>query len=106
MQKLGSDGFNTIAPAVRLTPDRMGMADVYQPTGAAAALAGVVPLPGAAYARIHVGRPNLVAPGGVNPLNMSDAARTGVSLGANQMLAPVAQYLGEQIQGIPGLSGR
>ena len=106
MQKLGSDGFNTVAPAVRLTPQTMGQADVYQPTGAAAALAGVVPLPGAAYARVHVGRPALVSPGGVNPLAMSSASRQGISMGVNQLVGPGASALGNSLQGIPGLSGR
>ncbi len=98
-QKLGIEGFEAIAPAVRLTPERMGQADVYQPTGLASQIAGVAPLPGAAYARVHVGKPQLVG----NPLNLADASRTGISLGTNQMLAPIAQSLAEQTQGIPGL---
>jgi hypothetical protein len=103
MQKLGVDGFNTVAPAVRMTPDTIGQADVYQPTGAAAALAGVVPLPGAAYARVHVGRPSLVAPGGINPLNMQPNMRTGISLGTEQLVGPGLQNLLPPAQGIPGL---
>ena len=103
MQKLGSDGFATVAPAVRLTPQTMGQADVYQPTGAAAALAGVVPLPGAAYARVHVGRPALVSPGGVNPLAMSPGSRQGIAMGVDQLVGPGIQALGNSMQGIPGL---
>ena len=97
-KKLGIDGFETIAQALgpRFQP---GMADVYQPTGIMSQIAGVAPLPGAAYARIHVGKPQLVG----NPLGLADASRTGISLGTNQMLAPVAQYLADQTQGIPGL---
>ena len=99
-QKLGIDGFETIAPAVRLTPEQMGRADVYNPTGLAAQIAGVAPLPGAAYARIHVGRPQLV---GKNPLTLTDAKRTGISLAGEQAFGPHLQALMQSMQGIPGL---
>lgn len=103
VNKLGEEGFWSLGSAVRMTPETVGRKDVYQPHGLAASMAGVIPGPAGSYARVHIGKPSLVSPGGINPLTMADASRTGVSLGTNQMLAPVAQYLGEQIQGIPGL---
>jgi hypothetical protein len=103
VNKLGEEGFWRLGEAVRVTPETIGRADVYQPSGAAAALAGVVPLPGAAYARVHVGRPSLVSPQGVNPLAMMPGSRTGISLGTEQLVGPGLQNLLPPAQGIPGL---
>src|SRR3990167_10377323 len=93
MKKLGPEGYWELAKANRITPETLGMADVYQPGGAAATLAGVIP--GMSGARPFVGKPSLTS----NPLELGQAARTGVTVGGSQMSAPIAQYLIEQMQG-------
>ena len=92
MKKLGPEGYWELAKANRITPETLGMADVYQPGGAAATLAGVIP--GMSGARPFVGKPSLTS----NPLELGQAARTGVTVAGSQLSAPIAQYLIEQMR--------
>ena len=100
--KLGVQGFNDLATALRLE-GRMGQKDVLSPTGMAANLAGVMPLVGGTYLRGHAGSPNLLG----QPFNLPQLTRTGIDIGTSQALgrgldiAPSPQQI---LQGIPGLS--
>ena len=98
--KLGPEGFWSLANALRIPAERIGQRDVLQPTGAMAALAGVVPLPGAAYARVNVGTPNLVG----NPFQVPNAARTGLDIGASQALGRGLDLGGSAMQGAQGMA--
>ena len=103
MNRLGPEGFQELAGAVRLDPSRIGQVDVYSPHGALSQIAGVAPLPGAAYARFHIGAPKLVG----DPLAMIPQSRTGMNLATSQLTSPLGQMgqdmLMQQPQGIPGL---
>jgi len=80
--KLGEPGFWSLAKALRISPERIGQQDVMNPTGLMSQAAGVLPLPGAAYLRVHVGSPQLVG----NPFALGNAGRTAIDVGASQML--------------------
>ncbi len=94
---LGEEGYWEFAKALRITPETIGRKDVMSPTGAMATLAGVMPLPGAAYARFQVGSPGFVG----NPLALGQGPRMGLDLAASQGLGrgldlagPLAQQYG------------
>ena len=100
--KLGIQGFNDLATALRLE-GRMGQKDVLNPTGMAANLAGVMPLVGGAYLRAHAGSPNLLG----QPFNLPQLTRTGIDIGTSQALGrglDIAPSPQQMLQGIPGLS--
>lgn len=102
MNRLGEDQFWEMAGAVRLDPKRIGQVDVYQPHGIMSQAAGIVPGPAGAYMRFHVGSPQLVG----SPLQMAPGSRTGMNLGASQLMSPGGQMGQEMVmqqQGIPGL---
>ena len=103
MNKLGEEGYWELAKALRLTPETMGRKDVMSPTGAMATMAGVLPLPGAAYARFQVGSPGFVG----DPLSLGGGARMGLDLAASQgigrgldLASPLAQQYGPLV--LPG----
>jgi len=97
VNRMGEEGYWSLAKALRLSPETMGRKDVMSPTGKAAALAGVLPLPGAAYARFQLGSPGFVG----NPLAISPGQQTGLNFGASQgigagldLVGPMAQQYG------------
>lgn len=105
VNRLGEQPFWELAGAVRLDPKRIGQVDVYQPHGLMSQAAGIVPGPAGAYMRFHVGAPQLVG----DPLSMLPASRTGMGVGAAQLMSPAGQMgqdmlMQPQPQGIPGLS--
>lgn len=105
MRALGQEDYWAFANANRVTPETMGMVDVWQPQGAIANIAQGVNLPGAGYVRAHLTAPTMVG----QPRDLSRAATQGVALGGTQALSAPMQYLADQVrqpQGIPGLSGR
>lgn len=103
MKRMGVDDYNAAANAVRIQGQGqplgsrqgpVGSQDVFNPGGALAKVSEILPLPGPAYARVHLGTPDLVG----NPLTLGQAARTGVSMGGTQLMSPVAQYLADQMR--------
>ena len=98
VNRLGEEGYWSLAKALRLDPATIGRKDVMSPTGKAAALAGVLPLPGAAYARFQLGSPGFVGP---SPLAISPGQQAGLNFGASQgigagldLVSPMAQQYG------------
>ena len=98
VNRLGEDEYWRLSNAVGTPQTSPGTIDVYKPGGM---LHDVLQsIPGVAGVAKYAARPALAGP---NPLLLSQAQRTGVNLLGSQMTAPVAQYLANQTQGIPGL---
>lgn len=98
VNRLGEQEYWRFSEAAGVPRETPGTVDIYKPGGflynttrSVPGLGGVAP---------YVARPNLVNPA---PLALSQAQRTGVNVMGSQMSAPVAQYLANQTQGIPGL---
>ena len=97
VNRLGEEGYWSIAKALRLDPSTVGRRDIMQPTGKAATAAGVLPLPGAAYLRFQFGTPGFHN----NPLKISPSTQTGLNFGASQgvgagvdTMGPMAEQYG------------
>ena len=101
--KLPVEDFWQFANAHNLNRQTIGQVDVFQPHGALANVAGVIPGPMGGYASVHGGWPDLVG----NRTDMSGTGRTLFQLGTAQGLSNLGNPLNEAMQGpgvtIPGL---
>ncbi len=98
INKLGEQEYWKFSQAVGTPPFNPGTVDVYKPGGFLYNTTHSIP--GLGGISQYVARPGLADPAA---LTLSQAQRTGINLMGSQMSAPLAQYLADQMQGLPGL---